>query len=432
MSSKAEVSKAPIKNQGWLVTFAATGALLALGVLYSWSIVKRGIPDDWGWLDWQKSLPYSVAVVVFSVMMVLGGRLQDRYGPRLVVTIGGILSGLGMIISSQTTSPWVFTFSFGLVLGTGIGFVYASGTPAAVKWFSSKKTGMISGMVVAGFGMGSVWVAPLSKSLMANYGIQNTLLWLGIGMLIVIVGFAQFLKVPPAGFVPAESESDQAVKTVAAPKGADFAPREVVRTWQFYVLWLTFAFGAGAGLMIIGNLATIVGDQAAQPAITALAVSVLALGNGGGRVLAGTLSDKFGRKIVLFASFVLQAILIVLVSRISGGSPMASVPVLLILSALIGANYGANLAVFPAITKDYYGIKNFGMNYGLVYTAWGLGGFMLSLVAGAINDATQTLTYAYLLASALLVVAAIMMAMIKAPQDTAAKAKVAKPEPVSA
>jgi len=185
--------------------------------------------------------------------------------------------------------------------------------------------------------------------------------------------------------------------------------------------------------MIIGNLATIVGDQAAQPAITALAVSVLALGNGGGRVLAGTLSDRFGRKVVLFTSFVLQAVLIVLVSRTTGGSPLASVPALLVLSALIGANYGANLAVFPAMTKDYYGIKNFGMNYGLVYTAWGLGGFMLSLVAGAINDATQTLTYAYFLAAGLLVVAAVMMAMIKAPQDkaAAAKKKVSKPKPAA-
>jgi len=407
------VAQPSVKNLGWLVTVAGTGALLALGVLYAWSVIKRNIPAEWGWLDWQKTLPYSVACVIFSLMMVLGGRLQDRFGPRLVVTIGGVLAGLGMVISSQTTSPWIYTLSFGLLLGTGIGFVYASATPAAVKWFPAKKTGMIAGIVVAGFGMGSAWVAPLAKSLIDTYGVQTTMLWLGIGMFVAVVTFAQFLRIPPAGYIPAGSTP---IKTEEATKRSDFVPREVIKSWQFYVLWITFAFSAGAGLMIIGNLATIIGDQAKQPALSALAVSVLAIGNGGGRVLAGTLSDKFGRKAILFTSFVFQAILIFLMSKTVAGSVLATVPVLMALSALIGANYGANLAVFPAITKDYYGLKNFGMNYGLVYTAWGLGGFMLSLAAGAINDATKTFTYAYFLAAGLLVVASIMMVMIKSPQ----------------
>ncbi len=419
MDKPNEKAQPEAKNLGWLVTAAATCALLALGVLYAWSVIKQNIPDAWGWADWQKALPYSVACVVFSIMMVVGGRLQDRFGPRVVVSAGGVLAGLGMILSSLTTSPWVFTFSFGFLLGSGIGFVYASGTPAAMKWFPAKMTGLISGVVVAGFGMGSAWVAPLAKSLIANHGVQTTLLWLGIGMFVAVVGFAQLLKSPPAGFTPGPGK---AAASAAAVKKADFTPGEVVKTWQFYVIWLAFAFGAGAGLMIIGNLASIVTKQANLPALSAVAVSVLALGNGGGRVLAGTLSDKFGRKIVLLLSFVFQAVLIFLLSVMAGGNLLATPVMVLALAALIGANYGANLAVFPAISKDYFGLKNFGMNYGLVYTAWGLGGFMLSLIAGAINDATQTFTYAYFMAAGLLVIAAVLMAVLKSPEKSSNQA----------
>ncbi len=138
----------------------------------------------------------------FSLMTLVGARLLGKLGPRVIVTLGGILAGTGVIISSLSTSPWVFTFAFGVLLGSGIGFVYASASPAALKWFPASKTGLISGIVVAGFGMGSAWVAPLARTLIASIGLQTTMLYLGIGMLVVVVGFAQFLQFPPEGFVP--------------------------------------------------------------------------------------------------------------------------------------------------------------------------------------------------------------------------------------
>ncbi len=168
--------------------------------------------------------------------------------------------------------------------------------------------------------------------------------------------------------------------------------------------------------MVIGNLASIVKDQIGLAAVSALAVSALAIGNGGGRVMYGVLSDKFGRKNVLLTAFLLQAALIMVLSFTVQGSSLASVPLLMVLVVLIGANYGANLAVFPAMTKDYFGLKNFAINYGIVYTAWGLGGFMLSQFAGAIKDATGTFTNAYILAAGMLVLAAILMGVLKSPQ----------------
>jgi OFA family oxalate/formate antiporter-like MFS transporter len=412
MTINKATSQETTKNAGWVVTTAGTAALLALGVLYAWSVFKANIPAEWGWADSQKSLPYSVACVVFSIMTMVGARLLGKYGPRVVVTIGGILAGVGVILSSLSTSPWIFTFTFGVLLGSGIGFVYASASPAALRWFPASKTGLISGIVVAGFGMGSAWVAPLARTLIKSIGLQTTMLYMGIGMLIVVVAFAQLLKFPPAGYIPAGST---AVKSAVSTK-ADFSTGETARTWQFYLIWIAFAFGSGAGLMVIGNLASIVKDQVGLPAISAIAVSALAIGNGGGRVLYGMLSDKFGRKVMLTTAFIIQALLVFVMSITVQGSSLANVPVLIILVVLVGANYGANRAVFPAITKYYFGPKNFAMNYGIVYTAWGLGGFMLSQLASAIKDATGSFTNAYYLSSVMLIVAAILMVILKTPQ----------------
>jgi MFS transporter, OFA family, oxalate/formate antiporter len=412
MTINKATSQETTKNPGWIVTTAGTAALLALGVLYAWSVFKANIPAEWGWADSQKSLPYSVACVVFSIMTMVGARLLGKYGPRVVVTIGGILAGVGVILSSLSTSPWIFTFTFGVLLGSGIGFVYASASPAALRWFPASKTGLISGIVVAGFGMGSAWVAPLARTLIKSIGLQTTMLYMGIGMLIVVVAFAQLLKFPPAGYIPAGSTP---AKSSASNK-TDFSTGETARTWQFYLIWIAFAFGSGAGLMVIGNLASIVKDQVGLPAISAIAVSALAIGNGGGRVLYGMLSDKFGRKVMLTTAFIIQALLVFVMSITVQGSSLANVPVLIVLVVLVGANYGANLAVFPAITKDYFGPKNFAMNYGIVYTAWGLGGFMLSQLASAIKDATGSFTNAYYLSSVMLIVAAVLMVILKTPQ----------------
>ena len=424
--------KNSVKNQGWLVTIAGTAALLALGVLYSWSVFKANIPVEWGWLETQKSLPYSVACVVFSIMTFVGARLLARYSPRLIVSAGGILAGLGVIISSFSSSPWVFTIAFGVVLGSGLGFVYASAGPTAIKWFSASKTGLISGIVVAGFGMGSVWVAPLARSLMASYGLQTTMFYLGIGMLIAVVGFAQLLKNPPDNFVP---EGEEPLQNTAMNTNKDYSIQETVRTWQFYVIWVVFAFGSGAGLMIIGNLASIVKDQIGLPAFSAIAVSALALGNGGGRVLYGILSDKIGRRNTLMIAFVMQAFLIGGLFFAGTGSTLANVPVLMVFVALVGANYGANLSVIPPLMKDFYGAKNLAMNYGVVYTAWGLGGFMVSQLGSTIKDIYGSYDYAYILAATMLILGTVLMILLKPPQIMQSKPKTGKkeavPEPVS-
>lgn len=388
------------------------GINLALGILYTWSVISARVPEQWGWNEDDKSLPYMVACLVFSLIMVPAGRMQDKISPRFVATIGGILVGIGFIVASMTTSVWVFVIGFGVLAGAGIGFGYASATPPAVKWFPAAKTGLVAGIVVSGFGLASVYAAPLTTFLIASLGFKTAILVLGIAFLALVATLAQILKPPPKDYLPAGQKP--AKKAQVGDKKEEFLPREMLRTWQFYVIWFMYACGAGAGLMIISKLDPIAKLQL-DIELGFILVAVLAVGNGGGRILAGMLSDKIGRKATFMICFVLQAILIFLLSRAAAGNSLGSIPAMAIVSALIGANYGANLSLFPSITKDFYGLKNFGMNYGLVFTAWGVGGFMLAKLAGAMYVKYQTFAVAYYGASALLILAAVTTLLVKPP-----------------
>lgn len=408
----ARALEAPTRHRGWSVALAGTGINLALGVLYTWSVISKGVPEAWGWSETAKSWPYAIACLAFCLMMVPAGWMQDRIGPRLVATIGGVLVGAGLIIASFTTSPVGYIIGFGVLAGSGIGFGYASATPPAVKWFPAAKTGLIAGIVVSGFGLASVYAAPLARWLTGEFGLATTMMTLGIGFLVVVVLFAQRLVPPPHGYVP--PGTPRQAGGAGPTHEHEFTPGEMLRTWQFSALWFMYACGAGAGLMIISKLALLAQLQAGL-ALGFVLVAVLAVGNGFGRIAAGSLSDRIGRRTTLVICFTMQAGLILLLSLTREGSVLASPTVLGALSALIGANYGANLALFPSITKDFYGLKHFGVNYGLVFTAWGFGGFLLALLAGRVYDQTQTFTFAYYCSAALLVSAAMLTFLVRTP-----------------
>jgi OFA family oxalate/formate antiporter-like MFS transporter len=409
------------------------GINLALGILYTWSVISKGIPPEWGWSETDKSLPYMFACLIFALVMVPAGRMQDKLSPRLVATIGGVLVGIGFIVAAQTTSPIGYLLGFGVLAGAGIGFGYASATPPAVKWFPPAKTGMIAGIVVSGFGLASVYAAPLAKWLTTAYGLDKMMMILGTGFLVVVVGLAQLLKPPHkvlqfiAEYGDVGRKKKEAMAGLPITRENDFTPKQMLSTCSFYMLWFMYACGAGAGLMIISKLSPIASNQAGIQ-LGFLLVAVLAIGNGGGRIVAGMLSDKIGRKATMLTCFIFQAVLILLLSQAREGNILAKVPVMAVISALIGANYGANLALFPSITKDYYGLNNFGINYGLIFTSWGVGGFMLAFLAGKMFDIYQTYAIAYYSASILLVLAAIMVFFLKPPHHSLGVTASAEPD----
>ncbi|MHC4076262.1 MAG: MFS transporter, partial [Planctomycetota bacterium] len=266
MAERIAVPRTAVGEHGWRVTFAGMGINLALGILYTWSVISKGIPESWNWTESDKSLPYAVACLVFCLTMVPAGRMQDKFGPRVVAAIGGILVGIGFIIASMTTTPVGFMVGFGIIAGAGIGFGYASATPPAIKWFPSAKTGLIAGIVVSGFGLASVYAAPLTKWLTMQFGLQKTMLILGIGFLVIITGIktiitplwfglSQMLQSPDPDLMQLKfAKKDLATKSdknVVAHDKENLTPGKMICTVQFWIIWFMYACGAGAGLMII-------------------------------------------------------------------------------------------------------------------------------------------------------------------------------------
>ena len=408
-----------MSKRGWIVTFSGMGLNLALGTLYAWSVFGKQFTEaiDKGGFGWSKTtaaMPYSIAIGFFALMMIPAGRLQDKLGPGIIATIGAILMAVGMIVTSLATpeGPLPAIIGFGVLAGTGIGFGYAAATPAAVKWFPPEKKGLIAGIVVAGFGLASVYVAPLSQYLLGSYGVNKSFLILGIAFGIVTLIITRFIKNPSS---PVAAKPNPAQAKAASVSQKDYTWIEMLKTPTFYLLWTEFTCGALAGLMIIGHLAKIVSVQSNNTIkLGFIFVALLAIFNAGGRIVAGALSDKIGRIRTIFIVSVGQAIMMFLFSGTS------TITGFVVGSAIIGICYGSCLSLFPSACGDYWGTKNLGLNYGILFTAYGIGGIFGPILAGRIADASGNYNMAYTISAGLMILAAILTFFTKAPKRESA------------
>lgn len=404
----------PHTSKGWQVVIAGTGINLALGVLYAWSIfkeaivssIKAGGPGAFQWELTSVGTPYAVSCLVFAFAMIIAGKAQDKIGPARTALIGGLLVGAGFVMLGFTNSFVGWIIGFGVLAGAGFGFGYSAATPPAIKWFSSAKTGLVAGIVVAGFGLAPVYIAPLAKFLLVHYGIQNSMLFLGIGFLVVVCGLSFLLVNPPKGYVPREVLRGYYPALDAEKKKKEESNAtvgEVLRSPKFYVLWICFFIGAGAGLMVIGSVAGMAKKSMGEMAFVAVAIA--ALGNAAGRIVAGVLSDRIGRRATLFIMLAFQAVLMFAAIPITANPNAVT---LVLLATFMGFNYGSNLALFPSFAKDYWGLKNYGLNYGALFTAWGLGGFVLVQAADKIKAMPGGANNAFIAAGVLLLCGAAL------------------------
>jgi len=370
------------KNKGWKVAMAGLSINLALGILYAWSVLKenillsvqRGGVNDFNWDIAALNDPYAVCILSFAFSMMFAGKIQDVKGPSFTALIGGFLVGFGFIVASLTTSYALWIVGFGILGGTGIGFGYSAATPAALKWFNASKTGLVTGIVVSGFGLAPVFIAPLSSVMVKSFGLQSTMLIFGISFIIIVGGLSFLLKNPPPDYILPESKSAKATSKLSESKYGEANAITMLKTTKFYLMWFIFFIGSGAGLMVIGNISGLA--KASMGASAFIAVAVMAIGNASGRIIAGIVSDKIAKSTTLFIILLIQSLLMFLSYLILDEKSTALT--LILLATFIGFNYGTNLSLFPSFTKGFWGLKNFGLNFGVLMTAWGLGGFCFS------------------------------------------------------
>ncbi len=376
-----------------LVVLGAILIQLALGAIYAWSVFTPILKDE-GWSKVDTQWVFAVGLVFFAVVMVFAGRKLNAWGPQKLTILGGLVLGLGYFLAGiiGTTDFLPLLILIGVVGGSGIGLAYVVPIAVGMRWFPDKK-GMITGLAVAGFGFGAMLWVKLAGSwghLLENIGLSNTFMIYGIAFAAMVIIGGLWMKFPPEGWLPKGYEEKATINSTDTNDDKEFSYKEMFRTPQFYLIFLTFVFSAGAGLMSIGLMKlypmealTANGYSTAEAsAIAGTAMAVFfSLANGLGRILWGMLSDKLGRKTSIIIMTATQGIIVLLFTFMAGNE------MLLYLGAtLIGFNFGGNFALFPTITADTFGAKNVGSNYPFVFLAYGVGGLIGPILGGKLGD----------------------------------------------
>lgn len=394
-------------SQAIKILAIATGVSFLAGLLYIWSVLSKGLMNEFHWTSSQASLPYTVSTVSFVITMAIFGKVQDAKGPRICATLGGLFIGLGLILSGLTTDPVVLVFTFGIITGAGVGMATISTNPPALKWFSPSKKGLITGIVFGGIALSSMFYSPIINYTLSKFGVSKSFIFMGIGIGLVMIILAQFLVNPPVGYtVQKKTTVASKINTV---KVLDANWKELFKSVHFYKLWIMFAFSSTTGLMIYGHAANIAKTQVSWEG-GYLLVILLAFFNLIGRLSGGIISDRIGRINLLRIVFVFQAVNMLLMSNYK------SIILLCMGVGIAGLCYGASFVAFPAVTADLYGMKYYGANYGLLFTAWGMGGVIGPMTAAKILDYTQSYNTAYLVACILLMIAFIIALTFKREQ----------------
>ena len=419
---------ATVPARAWVVTAAGMAVNLCLGILYAWSMWSAslvpgetalygqpmtGLNAGWTYLTVAEgTVAYSICGFTFALCMIPGGRIQDRYGPRVGVILGGLCLAAGCILAGVMKSYTGLVVGFGILGGIGMGLGYAAATPAAVKWFHPSRRGLIVGLVVAGYGAAAIYISPLADYLIRNHGLTGSFVGLGILFAVVVVVAGLLLRSPPPGYVaPIPPHLPDGPKVVTT----DYSARAMLRTWQFYALVFLFVGSAQAGLLVIAKakplLVTASGGTGFFGANAWLLVTFIGFVNATGRVGTGRYSDRVGRLNAYALNGAVSAACLFAAPWVIAQQNVA------LLFAIIGVmawQYGGTLALMPAITADYFGSKNLGLNYGLVFIGWGIA-FFVPQLASSLELATGNLGAAFYLSGGMLVAAVLASRVMRKP-----------------
>lgn len=408
----------------WAICLAGTGINICLGVLYSWSIFVVPLIDKYGpeagfsraSLTW----PFTASIFTFALVMVYAGRLQDRIGPKPVTMIGAVIMATGFILTAWASSVPMIIITYGVIGGAGVAFGYVTPVATTIKWFPDKK-GLTVGIAVSGFGFGAFVFTPIAVKLIKAVGVSQAFLYLGLIFLVCIMALAQVLRNPPPGYKP-EGWTPPPPKPGGVKAARDWAPGEAIKTGTFWTLWLAFLGNAGVGLMVISLIAPYAKTLGMTAETAAFMIGFLSIANGFGRIIAGWLSDAMGRTRAMILIFAITTVNVFFLPVMAGTTVGFALGLM-----ICGASYGANFALFPAATAEYFGTKNLGVNYASVFTAWGVAGVIgprskaYMLASYPADEAGRLAAYkaAFMIGTGLGVLAVVMAIATRPPKDVA-------------
>lgn len=384
-----------LTKKRWLILAASCLVNLCIGSLYAWSVFATPEAEHLRALTGREitniALVFTIANSVGPITMISGGFVNDRLGPKWVVLIGGLMFGLGMILSGCAKSFGMLMFSYGILVGLGVGMVYGCTVSNAVKFFPDRR-GLAGGLATASYGISSVLIPPVANALIAGCGVSAAFRILGIVMLAIICVSAFFIKTCPQGFCP------DGWTPPAAASGA----RQADRDWRgmladkiFYVMIFMLLCGAFSGLMAVSQASPIAQRMIGMtPAAAAIAVSVLALFNAAGRILSGMISDRIGYVRTFLGVFATAVAALLLLFFCREGS----VALFYLGISLLGLCFGSFMGVYPSFTARQYGAKNNSVNYGIMFIGFAVAGYFGPTIMASVYNGTGSYKNAFLIA----------------------------------
>lgn len=404
VDTTAQQSPTSAGGNRWLILTGAVLVQLTIGAVYAWSTFSKAMqadPSAIGLSKVQATIPFEVAIGMLFLGTFLGGRIQDKRGPRIVALSGVTVYSIGIIISSlarDASDLWILVLGYGVLGGFGLGLAYIVPIAMLQKWFPDKR-GLITGLAVGGFGFGAVITSPVAQWMIDEIeGFDthptNAFLWLGLAYLVFGLLGASVFKNPPEGYrVPSsatEGKADDKQAEQAAKAARDFTQQEALSTPQWYMLTLILAISVTAGISLISVAAGTATDVAGFSAgAAATLVGVMGLFNGAGRILWAAISDKVGRMPAFVGILGLQGLALIAIPHVGNAV------LFYVLCAVIYTCYGGAFGTLPATAGDFFGVKNAGGIYGLMLIGWSIGGVVGPLLISWLIGEDQAYTMAY-------------------------------------
>ncbi|MEK3901795.1 MULTISPECIES: L-lactate MFS transporter [unclassified Paenibacillus] len=399
----------------WRILIASTIINICVGAIYAFSIFALPLTKVFDVTMPVIMIAFTINGAISPIPMILGGKLVDKGGAKKAVFIGGAMFGIGFILSGLATAPWMLYITYGVITGIGQGIVYSSTIGNSVKLFPDKR-GLAAGIVTAGYGGGTIAIAPIANALITSNGVQSALITLGIAFLVVILGLGLLVKPAPAGYAP---EGWTPPAAAAVKGGANIRWNEMIKKPIFYVIACLFLIGALSGMMVTSN-ASVIGQKmfGLTAAAAALYVSLYSLSNCLGRVFWGAVSDRIGRvKCLLMIYLVIAAMML----TIALSSSVAGFAVAI---AGIGLCFGGTMGIFPSIVGEKFGMKYYGVNYGVTFIGYSGAAFFGPRIAGSVAAANDgNFTNAFYIALVISLVGFALTFVYKAMENKQ------KPEP---